>query len=146
VKPTGDISRMIGQVSDFTGWKASDGRFWLTVLSLPVLCMFLPDKYLQHWMLLVMSVNLLLGEKISLNDLDAAECMLKIFVRDVPKLYRGCDCVFNTHQLIHLALYVKRFGPLWASSAFPFEDYNGVLKKMVHGTRNPAKELINMLR
>jgi len=145
VKPTGDFN-IIGPVSDFFNWKSSDGRYWLLVLSLPVLSMFLDAKYVQHWMLLVMAVYLLLTEKISPTDLDAADCTLKLFVRDVPKLYRGRDCVFNTHQTIHLCLYTRGLGPLWSNSAFGFENFNGILKKMIHGTRNPGKELISVLR
>ena len=39
------------------------------------------------------------------------------------------------HQLLHLVECVRHLGPLWAHSCFPFEDLNGRLKKMFHGTR-----------
>ena len=43
---------------------------------------------------------------------------------------------FNCHQLLHLSEDVKCLGPLWTSSCFPFEDYNGDLKDLFHGTLN----------
>ena len=54
--------------------------------------------------------------------------------------------MYNVHQISHLPLYVKRFGRLFGSSGFFFEGYNLTLKRMIHGTTNPAKELVNGLK
>lgn len=35
-----------------------------------------------------------------------------------------------------LFLVMKNLGPLWASSCFCYEDYNGDLRKLFHGTQN----------
>jgi len=43
---------------------------------------------------------------------------------------------FNVHQLLHLPEVVRDLGPLWSNSCFPFEDYNGDLRDLFHGTRN----------
>lgn len=43
----------------------------------------------------------------------------------------------KVHQLLHFAKSVRSLGPLWAHSCFPFEDMNGKLKRMFHGTRTP---------
>ena len=43
---------------------------------------------------------------------------------------------FNVHQLLHLAEVVRDLGPLWSNSCFPFEDYNGDLRELFHGTKN----------
>lgn len=43
---------------------------------------------------------------------------------------------FNVHQLLHLPETVKDLGPLWSNSCFPFEDYNGDLRELFHGTKN----------
>lgn len=42
---------------------------------------------------------------------------------------------FNVHTLKHVMTFVKNFGSLWAWSAFPFESYNSVIKKLFHGTQ-----------
>ena len=41
----------------------------------------------------------------------------------------------KVHELRHIALFVKVFGPLWVFSCFPYENAIGHLKGLVHGTR-----------
>lgn len=118
--PPKNISRQPRGVSEYKQWKASEYRHWLLFYSLPCMSQFLPKEYIQHWSLLVWSMYLLLREKISEEDLVQAHLMLCKFVKDVPRLYRLRDLVFNCHELIHAALYVKTWGPLWATSAFFF--------------------------
>ncbi len=43
---------------------------------------------------------------------------------------------YNVHQLLHLTEVVDDVGPLWSNSCFPFEDYNGDLRDLFHGTQN----------
>ena len=40
----------------------------------------------------------------------------------------------KVHQLQHLPMFVEAFGPLWAFSCFPYENSNGQVKGLVHGT------------
>jgi len=42
----------------------------------------------------------------------------------------------NVHNLSHLALIVKRGGPLWTNSCFSFEDENGTITDDLQGTNN----------
>lgn len=51
----------------------------------------------------------------------------------------------NIHQLLHFADSVRSLGPLWAHSAFPFEDTNGWLGDLFHGSRNPQKQVYKQL-
>ena len=48
---------------------------------------------------------------------------------------------YNVHLLQHLPDFFKRYGALWAWSAFPPEHYNGVLKKLFHGTQCVPQQL-----
>ena len=41
----------------------------------------------------------------------------------------------NLHILLHLPQIVRDLGPIWICSCFPFEDLNGKLKKLVHGSK-----------
>lgn len=50
---------------------------------------------------------------------------------------------FNVHLLTHLAKSVKLWGPLWVHSAFVFENANGGLLKLVHGTKCVALQIVN---
>lgn len=49
----------------------------------------------------------------------------------------------NLHNIgEHLSSYVRKLGPLWAWSCFPFEDMNGSLLKQVHGTGNVCLQIL----
>ena len=43
---------------------------------------------------------------------------------------------FNVHCFVHLLSRIENLGPLWASSCFCYEDYNGDHRKFFHGTQN----------
>lgn len=146
IAPSSDIGRLPRGVSDLSNWKASELRSWLLFYSLPCLQNILPHEYFQHWILLVISMFLLLQEEISESDLNIAENLLKHFVKDVSALYRDRDNVYNVHMLLHLVQYVRWHGPLSCNSAFTFENYNGILKCLIHGTKNRGKELMKNVR
>ena len=42
----------------------------------------------------------------------------------------------NQHMLLHLKKSVSDHGPLWSSSLFVFEDWNGDIGNYFHGTQN----------
>lgn len=127
-------------------WKGSEFRSWLLFYSLPVMKNHLPEKYLQHWMLLVWASFLLLQDEISRKDIEIAHSLLKLFAEKIGTLYRKQDYRYNNHVLLHFKLMVEIWGPLWAISAFLFESNNGVLTKLIHGTKNKGKELAINLR
>lgn len=44
--------------------------------------------------------------------------------------------LINVHNLLHVQRSVLQLGPLWANSSFEFEDANGDLKALFHGSQN----------
>lgn len=48
---------------------------------------------------------------------------------------------FNIHLLLHLPRAVQQTGPLWASSCFPFEGYNGDLRLAFHSSQHPETQV-----
>jgi len=127
-------------------WKASELLTWLLYHSLPVLIFLeMPTPYVKHHMLLVRAIFILLKDRISEPDLDEAQRLVSRYVEQVGSLYRKQDLVYNVHSLLHLPLCVRRWGPLFATSAFRFEDFNGTLASMVHGTKHQAKEFVTNL-
>ena len=63
-----------------------------------------------------------------------AKNLINKFVFDFSKLYPEHKMVPNLHLLLHLPENVENFGPLPFSSCFVFEDLNGQLRNLVHGT------------
>ncbi|KAJ1524619.1 hypothetical protein ONE63_011103 [Megalurothrips usitatus] len=124
----------------------SEFRSLLLFYSLPALQAYLPDRYFQHWLVLVEAIYLLLQDSISEVDLKAAEILLRLFVRDINELYGPKYYTYNVHSLLHLPLLVERWGLLWATSSFCFEKFNHFIITHIHGTKHVGKELLNNVK
>lgn len=128
------------------GMKASEYQVWLLYFGLPCLQGILPEKYLNHFAHLVEGIYLLLGTAISEADLQQAEHHLQIFYTDLPDLYGREHCGLNVHNVgAHFTWYVRLWGPLWAWSCFPYEDMNGHILNVVHGTGNVTVQALKRL-
>ena len=123
-------------------WKASELRNWLLFYSLPLLLSFLPSLYWHHYALLVSAMHIMLGDNVTHAQVDAADQMLVDFCMLLPDLYGESSCTANAHLLLHLAKYVRLWGPLWTHSSFGFESKNGRLKHLFHGNSNIVPQLL----
>ena len=92
---------------------------------------------------LFFAVYTLLQDEIKTGDIDLAERALKRFTVDFKKLYGTCHMTFNVHLMTHLAASVRNWGPLWATSTFPFEAYNGTLLTFFNGTTHVPIQMAN---
>lgn len=72
--------------------------------------------------------------------------MLRLFVNDFGRLYGERELVSNVHQLLHLALCVRRYGPLHCFSAFIYEDLNGLIARKTHGTNHVDMEIVKNIK
>ena len=136
VKPPSTISRMPRSISQhFKYWKASELRSWLLLYSVPVLLDVMSTLHLYHYSALVEAVYLLCTDSISIQDLEMSHKLLCFFVHMFESLYGERYLTLNMHSLLHLAETVKDIGPLWSHSCFPFENANGELLKLFHGTQ-----------
>ena len=143
---------------------ASEYRSWTLFYAIPVLRGVLSDKYFQHFVLFSEALWLLLQSAPSLEDVAMAERLLQHFCMKFAAYYgkvlQVLSYVFwfyspsalmvcvgeryytaNVHHLLHFADSVRNLGPLWAHSAFPFEDTNGWLGDLFHGSRDPQKQV-----
>jgi hypothetical protein len=140
MKPPSTISRAPRSITLRSYWKASEWRNWLLMYAVLCLNGILPAPYLQHFISFVCAIDILNGTSVSALDLKLAEEMLQYFVREFENLYAKCNLSYNVHQLVHLADTVRCWGPLWTTSAFPFETGNGMLLKLFNGTQGlPAQ-------
>ncbi|KAK3744830.1 hypothetical protein QZH41_008812 [Actinostola sp. cb2023] len=142
VKPTSEITRKPRKMSDWHDWKASEKRAFLLYYSVPLLMGRLPEEYLNHYNLLVGAIFRLLKSSITPVNLQQASLYLKLYCAQASGLYGERFQTYNFHQLLHLADNVQQLGPLWAHSCFPFEDYNGDLKDLFHGSQNIPGQII----
>ena len=143
IKPPVEVTRTPRSLDDRKYWKASEWRSFLLFYALPILSGVLKKRYWNHLFLLVFSVYTLLQEKIKACDIDLAERALKKFTGDFERLYGTCHMTFNVHLMTHLAESVRSWGPLWATSTFPFESYNGTLLTFFNGTSHVPIQVAN---
>ena len=93
---------------------------------------------------------LLLKTKITENELNKCKKNLLFFVENYEVLY-GKDCMtFNIHALQHLVPSVRQSGPLWETSAFPFEHKIHFLKQTFSGPKSVEQQMsvkfLNLLK
>lgn len=135
LSPPSFVKRLTRKISDYKYWKAAELKLWLLYYSLPILTDILPEPYLSHHKLLVGAIYLLSQKSISKEMVNDADRALKEYVSRFQVLYGLDHMTSNVHSLRHLAAGVLDFGPLWVTSCFAFENMNGILKNMVHGTK-----------
>lgn len=136
IKPPSTISRMPRSISQrFKYWKASELRAWLLFYSVPILMDVMSTMHLYHYSAFVEAIYLLISDSISMEDLEKSHKLLCFFVHMFESLYGERYYTLNLHSLLHLSDSVRDIGPLWSHSCFPFENANGELLKLFHGTQ-----------
>ncbi|KAJ8049505.1 hypothetical protein HOLleu_02277 [Holothuria leucospilota] len=141
IKPCSEGDRLPRCISERKFWKATEWRNFL-FYSPRLLIGILPNVYLSHWWLLVFAINNLTSSSVSSLMINESRAALLKFVIKIESLYGLEHVSYNVHQLAHLSQYVTNWGPLWATSAFAFENNNQLLKKSYHGTKGIASQIV----
>lgn len=100
------------------------------------------ENYFNYWSSLVKALYILLKQRIQKSEVDVAEKLLHSFFKLTETLYGEKKMTYNVHQLLHLAECTRRWGPLWANSAFVYENMNGSITRLVHGTKFLGVEIV----
>ena len=144
IKVTHNITRIPRALgAHFKYWKASELRSWLFFYSLPILSDLLETSFFYHYSCFVEAIYLLSQSSISDADIKQSYENLQYFVFMFKRLYGSKYCGLNMHSLLHLPATVLDIGPLWAISCFGFEDANGQLMKLFHGTQNVVMQIMS---
>lgn len=107
----------------------------------PCLVGILPDLYLNHFALFVTSIYVLSSDFISEADLIKCQDWLVEFVEQFEILYGPSQMFHNVHLLLHLVACVRNNEPLFCYDLFGFESVNGMLLKLVSGTRGVSTQI-----
>lgn len=121
--------------------KASDLKLFFFFYSVPLLADILPKPFWDHHCKIVSAIALLSQDSVSDEDIDSAEELIHSYVAEFQQLYGIRYLGLNLHQLLHLASVVRNLGPTWVYSCFFYESLNGLLLKLVHGTRHAALQI-----
>ncbi|XP_064472537.1 uncharacterized protein LOC135387052 [Ornithodoros turicata] len=142
IRPPISFTRLPRPLKEWKDWKASEWKNWLLFYAPVTLKGTLPTKYLHHFELLSQSVFTMLRTSVSSDDIDRVNGLLVQFVCDAQLLYGNEFMTFNVHQLLHLPKCVKKMGPLWAHSCFPFESMNGRLLKLITAAKGVPLQIL----
>lgn len=141
ITPPNFVQRVPRSLRDLHYWKASELKNFLFYYSLPLLSDILPKQFLEHHIALVTATFIVSQDSISPKELDLADKLYLQYVFMFEELYGLEFMTAVVHQLLHLTDDVYHLGPTWVSSNFPFEDINGKLMKLVHGTQHPEIQI-----
>ncbi|KAK3926279.1 Zinc finger protein 438 [Frankliniella fusca] len=139
------IQRSHQPVEKLVHWKGTEFRSFLFYVSAILMQDVLQPHVFNHFALFVKGVAALNSSSISLSDITSAGSLLEQFVKEFESIYGVDNVSHNVHMCIHLHDVVQRLGPLWATSCFQFEDMNGRLKNMIHGTRHVGIQIQSKL-
>ncbi|CAG9763612.1 unnamed protein product [Ceutorhynchus assimilis] len=126
-------------------WKATEFRQFLLYTGPLVTKSSLEKKYYQHFMVLHTAVFILSSSELTEDKLVYAESLLEYFVKKFPVLYSVQYMSHNIHNLLHLTDDCRHFGNLNKFSAFQFENFLQVLKKLIRKSDKPLKQVINRI-
>jgi hypothetical protein len=143
-KVPSEVNRTTRDLKDVAYWKANEWKTWL-LICIPVLQGILPDPYLGHLSKLIVSVSLLISDKVSAEDIASADRLLSQFYNEAASHYSDAVLTYNMHLLTHAPDCVRRWGPLWGYSLFQFEHANGIIGGLFKGTRGVAMQIVKNL-
>ncbi|KAK0176931.1 hypothetical protein PV328_001029 [Microctonus aethiopoides] len=136
IKPPKFIHRMPRNIEELVHWKSSELKIWLFCYSVPVLNGIMREKYFQPYLLLVAGIAYLSSDVVTDAMINLSYNFLHKFVREFEILYGKEFCTINIHQLLHLPTCVRNNGPLWVYTCYKYENLNGELLKLIHGSRH----------
>ena len=139
-----EFARQPRSLEHLDRWKATEFRqFLLYTGPLVLKGIVTPDVY-NNFLTLAVSLSFLLDSHDEKRNhyLPYAQQLLQYFVTKCSDIYGMTFNVYNVHNLIHLCDDVDTFScSLNEVSAFPFENYLQMIKKLVRSSCNPIAQV-----
>lgn len=143
-----EFARQPRPLAELDRWKATELRQFLLYTGPVVLKKVLHRDVYKHFLCLTVAVSILLDscEKKRSAYMDYAKQLLDYFVDKCKHIYTPLFLVYNVHNLKHLSDDSRHFQcSLNEISAFPFENYLQILKKLVRNAKNPISQVAKRL-
>ena len=96
---------------NYAHFRATELQAFLLYYAIPCLTGYLPDPYLSHSSKLSEATYILLGDSITMDEIDHASKLLDEYYRDFANLYGEGSCGLNVHNAgVHVVDYGKTVG------------------------------------
>ena len=144
---TNDFCRKTRTLNELDRFKATELRQFLLYSGRTALKGILHPEYYNHFLIFNVAISILVSPFLSkdVNLTSYAHKLLEYFIEEGIRLFGVRFAVYNVHSLLHLKEDVLRLGSLDGSSAFKFENYMQVIKKMVRSGKFPLTQISNRL-
>ena len=133
-------------LNELDRWKATELRLFLLYVGPVVLLKHIPVEMYQNFMLLSVAIHFLTNECLCQPYADYANELLVNFVQHFGKLYGSDMFTYNVHCITHLTADVKIHGSLNKISAFPFESFLGIVKRLVRKPGFALEQVVLRIR
>jgi len=140
-----EFARYPRGLNEVDRWKATEFRMFLLYFGPILLEKYLNKDYVKHFCALHTAVRILCDPEDCLRNNTYANDLLTYFVKTFKMLYGKTNVVYNVHNLIHLSQDVRKYESLDTFSAFPFENYLKILKRMLRKYEKPLSQLNNRM-
>jgi hypothetical protein len=142
-----EFNRRPRSMSELARWKATEFRMFLLYTGPVALKNILPVSLYENFLLFHCAITVLISPKhINQMGTNLAHQLLLMFIRHSLTVYGPTFIVYNVHMLSHLCDDVNIFGALDNYSAFPFENYLGMLKHLVRSPNKPLLQIVKRLK
>ena len=146
VSPPNYVTRTPKTIKDINFWKGSE-IFECLIHYFPIFLKGrLKDEYYQHFLMFAYGTKILCQSEMNFREIEVANCLFKLFQFRFKALYGIENCTYLLHCIGHQPRMVLFWGPLTAWSTFPFEDTNGFIKRITHGSNKIDMEIANTLK
>ncbi|XP_077256605.1 uncharacterized protein LOC143894311 [Temnothorax americanus] len=138
-----DFVRRPRSLKDVKLWKATEFRQFLLYTGPVVLKGILKKDMYINFITLHIAVTILASPVLSKdnNNIIWAQVLMKYFLKCFKKIYGAKFMSHNLHNLLHICLDVRKYGPIDEFSAFRFENYMLNIKKMLRKNEKPLQQL-----
>jgi len=141
-----EFARKPRGLTDLEYWKASELRQFLLYTGPVVLKdMKMGKKLYDHFVCLSVIMHILLSSSLSAHYSQYVEELAVTWVRMGAKLYGKHFVVYNVHSLIHLVDDCRKFGSLNNISAFPYENFMRIIKRVIRKPQFILQQLSNRM-
>lgn len=139
-----DFGRQVRGIKELAYWKATEFRTFRMHLGPIVLRNILSDQEYSNFLNFHVATRILSIKELCQNPEinDFCKSLLVRFVKTLIRTFGTQFISYNVHGLIHLPDDALRFGPIEKFPAYPFENYNGILKNLVRKGNKPLEQIV----
>ena len=144
-----EFARKCRSLTFLSSFKANEFAMWNAYIG-PVLLMTADinkrsKRLYNHFIVFHVVIRLLSCKEYCLQYSDYVQQLLIILIEEGIAIYGESFATPNTHAALHIVLNVLIFGPLPFFSAYPFENFLQLLKKLLRKSDKPLQQVIKRI-